>query len=102
MKRELIGKVLAILIIGMMLISMTTTVFAADEQDDFWSSTEFEGEEPGKAPTDEDETKTEGNNYDTELPDAGAAENVVFGVAVLGLSIVAVCTYNKMKYYKNI
>ena len=42
------------------------------------------------------------NNYNTNLPKAGAAENKMLGVAFTVLAITAVYAYKKVKEYKNI
>lgn len=38
----------------------------------------------------------------TNLPNTGIAENTMFVVAVIALSIIAIYAYTKIKYYKNI
>ena len=47
-------------------------------------------------------TKLNTNNYNTNLPKAGAAENKMLGVAFTVLAITAVYAYKKVNQYKNI
>ena len=47
-------------------------------------------------------TNTNANNYNTNLPKAGAPENAILGVVMTVLVVVAVFAYRKVNQYKNI
>ena len=47
-------------------------------------------------------TSTNTNNYNTNLPKAGAPENAILGVVMTVLVVVAVFAYRKVNQYKNI
>ena len=47
-------------------------------------------------------TSTNANNYNTNLPKAGAPENAILGVVMTVLVVVAVFAYRKVNQYKNI
>ena len=49
-----------------------------------------------------DTTNTETNNYNTNLPKAGASENKILGIGIVILAILAIYTYKKINQYKNI
>lgn len=113
MKKETILKIITILLITILLGTITTNVYAADGAGSFFDDITGDVDQSGTT-TQQPTTPSEGdtqtppaqdtntNNYDTNLPHAGAAENTVMIIAVLALGIVAVCAYRKMKYYNNI
>ena len=106
-QKEVIVKMLVVMIVGIMLIVMSTNVFAATGTGRFWDDVTNDVDQNLTADPVEPEpeapvVETNTNNYNTNIPDAGATENTIVGIAVISLSIVAIFAYSKMKYYKNI
>lgn len=117
MKKEKILKLVMVLIMGIVLLASSVNVFAAlddpDEQLEFFNDitddnvidsnpTEPEEETETKPETNLNDNKNTTNNYDTDLPEAGVAENTFAGVAIIVLTITAVYAYKKINEYKNI
>ena len=129
MKKTKILKAIIILIMGTVLFSMTTRVFALDDSDSELNF--YEDQSDLLDTTDEDDTNTSTNtntntntstntntnintntntdatttntnNYNTNLPKAGAPENTMMAVVVTLLAIIAVYAYKKVREYKNI
>ena len=106
MKKEKLLKLVMVLIMGIVLLASSVNVFALEDEDDglgFWQDldnpTETTDTTDTTEPQPEDETT---NNYDTDLPEAGVAENTFAGVAIIVLTITAVYAYKKVNEYKNI
>lgn len=129
MKKEKILKLMIVLIIGMILVTMATNVFAADSSSgvnffdditDEIETTENTNTETNTNTNTNINTNTENtanstidltntvdtnansSNYNTNLPKAGLKENTMIGVAITVLAIVAVFAYKKVNQYKNI
>lgn len=121
MKKERILKTIVVLLIGVVLFTMSSNVFAADSNSkvDFWEDTTNQlnttpSESPTSQPTTTDDNNsldlsnslnTNGNtnnNYNTNLPKAGAPENTMLGVGITILAISAIYAYKKINQYKNI
>lgn len=112
MKKEKLLKLVMVLIMGIVLLASSVNVFALEDEDDglgFWQDLDNPTETTDTTdtidttdttePQPEDETT---NNYDTDLPEAGVAENTFAGVAIIVLTITAVYAYKKVNEYKNI
>ena len=125
MKKERILKTIVVLLIGVVLFTMSSNVFAADSNSkvDFWEDTTNQlnttpSESPTSQPTTTDDNNsldlsnslntngnTNGNtnnNYNTNLPKAGAPENTMLVVGITILAISAIYAYKKINQYKNI
>ena len=124
MKKEKLLKSILVLTIGIALIAMTTNVFALTDEDlDLTVTEDLSPTIDLNATTDSGtgintntntntntslntntntNTTTNTNNYNTNLPEAGIAENTMLGVALTVLAITAIYAYRKIKYYKNI
>lgn len=124
MKKEKILKIIVVLILGVILLAMSTRVFAAvgdsdglmDLYDDTTNQLNTTNTNNTNTNTNLLNTNTlntntntnitnttlNTNNYNTNLPKAGAAENKMLGVAFTVLAITAVYAYKKVKEYKNI
>ena len=120
MKREKIFKVIITLIIGVVLFVMSTNVFAADSELNFFDDTTNQLDISNTTNTNtannannanananintntNTNTSTNTSNYNTSLPKAGAPENTMIGVVATLLVVVSIYAYKKVKYYKNI
>ena len=124
MKKTKILKTLIVLIMGMILFTMSTSVFALDDSDsdlNFYEDTsdQLETNTNTNANTNtntstntnintntntnvDTNVTTNSNNYNTSLPKAGAPENALVGISITVLAITAVYAYRKTREYKNI
>ena len=120
MKREKIFKVIITLIIGVVLFVMSTNVFAADSELNFFDDTTNQLDISNTTNTNtannannanananintntNTNTSTNTSNYNTSLPKAGAPENTVIGVVATLLVVVSIYAYKKVNQYKNI
>ncbi len=122
MKREKIFKVIITLIIGVVLFVMSTNVFAADSELNFFDDTTNQLDISNTTNTNtannannananinsntntntNTKTSTNTSNYNTSLPKAGAPENTMIGVVVTLLVVVSIYAYKKVNQYKNI
>lgn len=116
MKREKIFKVIITLIIGVVLFVMSTNVFAADSELNFFDDTTNQLDISNTTNTNtannannanananiNTNTNTNTSNYNTSLPKAGAPENTMIGVVATLLVVVSIYAYKKVNQYKNI
>lgn len=122
MKREKIFKVIITLIIGVVLFVMSTNVFAADSELNFFDDTTNQLDISNTTNTNtannannanananintntntSTKTSTNTSNYNTSLPKAGAPENTMIGVVATLLVVVSIYAYKKVNQYKNI
>lgn len=130
MKKTKILKTLIVLIMGMILFTMSTSVFALDDSDsdlNFYEDTSDQLETNTNTNTNanantnantntstntnintntntnvDTNVTTNSNNYNTSLPKAGAPENALVGISITVLAITAVYAYRKTREYKNI
>lgn len=122
MKREKIFKVIITLIIGVVLFVMSTNVFAADSELNFFDDTTNQLDISNTSNTNtvnnannananananintntNTNTSTNTSNYNTSLPKAGAPENTMIGVVATLLVVVSIYAYKKVNQYKNI
>lgn len=115
MKREKIFKVIITLIIGVVLFVMSTNVFAADSELNFFDDTTNQLDISNTTNTNtannananintntNTNTSTNTSNYNTSLPKAGAPENTMIGVVATLLVVVSIYAYKKVNQYKNI
>lgn len=124
MKREKIFKVIITLIIGVVLFVMSTNVFAADSELNFFDDTTNQLDISNTTNTNttnnannanananintntntntSTNTSTNKSNYNTSLPKAGAPENTMIGVVATLLVVVSIYAYKKVNQYKNI
>lgn len=123
MRKEKLLKSILVLIIGIALIAMSTNVFALSDDDltdltpaiDLNTTTNTNTDTNTNLNTNTEtntnintnldtntNTNLNTNNYNTNLPDTGVAENTILVVALVSLAIVAIYAYAKIKYYKNI
>ena len=124
MRREKIFKVIITLIIGVVLFVMTTNVFAADSELNFFDDTTNQLDISNTTNTNtannannanananinsntntntNTKTSTNTSNYNTSLPKAGAPENTMIGVVATLLVVVSIYAYKKVNQYKNI
>lgn len=126
MRREKIFKVIITLIIGVVLFVMSTNVFAADSELNFFDDTTNQLDISNTTNTNtannannanananininsntntntNTKTSTNTSNYNTSLPKAGAPENTMIGVVATLLVVVSIYAYKKVNQYKNI
>ena len=120
MRREKIFKVIITLIIGVVLFVMSTNVFAADSELNFFDDTTNQLDISNTTNTNTANnannanananmnsntntiTNTNTSNYNTSLPKAGAPENTMIGVVATLLVVVSIYAYKKVNQYKNI
>lgn len=124
MRREKIFKVIITLIIGVVLFVMSTNVFAADTELNFFDDTTNQLDISNTTNTNtannannanananinsntntntNTKTSTNTSNYNTSLPKAGAPENTMIGVVATLLVVVSIYAYKKVNQYKNI
>ena len=127
MKKERLLKIMLVIIMGVVLLAMSTNVFALSDDDfgldittdntntnsgtiDLTNSVPTPGNTNTNTNTNVDTNNantntnlnTNTNNYNTSLPEAGLAENTIVIVAVTVLAIIAIFAYTRIKYYKNI
>lgn len=120
MKREKIFKVIITLIIEVVLFVMSTNVFAADSELNFFDDTTNQLDISNTTNTNtannannananintntntSTKTSTNTSNYNTSLPKAGAPENTMIGVVATLLVVVSIYAYKKVNQYKNI
>lgn len=124
MRREKIFKVIITLIIGVVLFVMSTNVFAADSELNFFDDTTNQLDISNTTNTNtannannanananinsntntntNTKTSTNTSNYNTRLPKAGAPENTMIGVVATLLVVVSIYAYKKVNQYKNI
>ena len=124
MRREKIFKVIITLIIGVVLFVMSTNVFAADSELNFFDDTTNQLDISNTTNTNtannannanananvnsntntntNTKTSTNTSNYNTSLPKAGAPENTTIGVVATLLVVVSIYAYKKVNQYKNI
>lgn len=124
MRREKIFKVIITLIIGVVLFVMSTNVFAADSELNFFYDTTNQLDISNTTNTNtannannanananinsntntntNTKTSTNTSNYNTSLPKAGAPENTMIGVVATLLVVVSIYAYKKVNQYKNI
>ena len=124
MRREKIFKVIITLIIGVVLFVMSTNVFAADSELNFFDDTKNQLDISNTTNTNtannannanananinsntntntNTKTSTNTSNYNTSLPKAGAPENTMIGVVATLLVVVSIYAYKKVNQYKNI
>lgn len=129
MRREKIFKVIITLIIGVVLFVMSTNVFAADSELNFFDDTTNQLDISNTTNTNtantannannananansntntntntktSTNTSTNTSNYNTSLPKAGAPENTMIGVVATLLVVVSIYAYKKVNQYKNI
>ena len=124
MRREKLFKVIITLIIGVVLFVMSTNVFAADSELNFFDDTTNQLDISNTTNTNtannannanananinsntntntNTKTSTNTSNYNTSLPKAGAPENTMIGVVATLLVVVSIYAYKKVNQYKNI
>ena len=124
MRREKIFKVIITLIIGVVLFVMSTNVFAADSELNFFDDTTNQLDISNTTNTNtannannanananinsntntntNTKTSTNTSNYNTSLPKAGAPENTMIGVVATLLVVVSIYAYKKVNQYKSI
>ena len=120
MRREKIFKVIITLIIGVVLFVMSTNVFAADSELNFFDDTTNQLDISNTTNTNtannannanananinsntNTKTSTNTSNYNTSLPKSGAPENTMIGVVATLLVVVSIYAYKKVNQYKNI
>ena len=120
MKRDKNFKVIITLIIGVVLFVMSTNVFAADSELNFFDDTTNQLDISNTTNTNtannannanananintntNTNTSTNTSNYNTSLPKAGAPENTMIGVVATLLVVVSIYAYKKVNQYKNI
>ena len=124
MRREKNFKVIITLIIGVVLFVMSTNVFAADSELNFFDDTTNQLDISNTTNTNtannannanananinsntntntNTKTSTNTSNYNTSLPKAGAPENTMIGVVATLLVVVSIYAYKKVNQYKNI
>ena len=131
MRKEKILKLMVVLTIGIVLVAMTSNVFAADSNStvDFFEDTTNQLNTNTNTSTNTNtntntniNTATNTNNvnttttdatantnavantsnYNTSLPKAGLKENTMMGVAITVLAVIAIFAYKKINQYKNI
>lgn len=124
MRREKIFKVIITLIIGVVLFVMSTNVFAADSELNFFDDITNQLDISNTTNTNtannannanananinsntntntNTKTSTNTSNYNTSLPKAGAPENTMIGVVATLLVVVSIYAYKKVNQYKNI
>lgn len=128
MKKERMLKIVLVLIMSVTLLIMSTKVFALSDDDlylDFsnsvnsttntdtgntnsgsvslnTSNTSNTSNTYNSTNTTDSTTKNNTGNYNTNLPHAGIEDHPLLIVGIVGLGIVAVYTYTRIKYYKNI
>ena len=130
MRKEKILKLMVVLTIGIILVAMTSSVFAADTNStvDFFEDTTNQLNTTNTntntntnananttstnvntntttttdTSTNTNVNTTNTNNYNTNLPKAGLRENTMMGVAITILAVVAIFAYKKINQYKNI
>ena len=115
MRREKIFKVIVTLIIGVVLFVMSTNVFAADSELNFFDDTTNQLDISNTTNTNtannanintntntNTNTSTNTSNYNTSLPKAGTPENTMIGVVATLLVVVSIYAYKKVNQYKNI
>ena len=124
MRKEKIFKVIITLIIGVVLFVMSTNVFAADSELNFFDDTTTQLDISNTTNTNtannannanananinsntntntNTKTSTNTSNYNTSLPKAGAPENTMIGVVATLLVVVSIYAYKKVNQYKNI
>ena len=123
---------MVVLTIGIVLVAMTSNVFAADSNStvDFFedttnqlntntntntnTSTNTNTNTNANTATNTNNVNTNAttdvtkntvantNNYNTNLPKAGLKENTMMGIAITVLAVVAIFAYKKINQYKNI
>ncbi len=116
MKKEKLLKTMIVVVMSLILIIMTTNVFAVSE-DDFYIDLTNTDLNSGSTNTNTDtntnlntnlnlnlntNTNTNANNYNTNLPKTGIESNTMLVVALTVLGLTAVFAYKKVKEYKNI
>ena len=132
MRKEKILKLMVVLTIGIVLVAMTSNVFAADSNStvDFFedttnqlntntntntsTNTNTNTNTNANTATNTNNVNTNAttdvtkntvantNNYNTNLPKAGLKENTMMGIAITVLAVVAIFAYKKINQYKNI
>ena len=124
MRREKIFKVIITLIIGVVLFVMSTNVFAADSELNFFDDTTNQLDISNTTNTNtannannanananinsntntntNTKTSTNTSNYNTSLPKAGAPENTMIGVVATLLVVVSIYAYKKVNQSKYI
>ena len=124
MRREKIFKVIITLIIEVVLFVMSTNVFAADSELNFFDDPTNQLDISNTTNTNtannannanananinsntntntNTKTSTNTSNYNTSLPKAGAPENTMIGVVATLLVVVSIYAYKKVNQYKNI
>lgn len=120
MKKETMFKIITVLMTGVILFTMSTNVFALEDDDtnlDFFEDTTDQLEpqpeqQPEPTPEQQPEPQpevntntqpeTNTNNYDTNLPEAGLAEDTMMVISIVLLVGTAVFAYKKVNDYKNI
>ena len=116
MKKERILKTIVVLLIGVVLFTMSSNVFAADSNSkvDFWEDTTNQLNTNTNTSTNINTATNTNNvntntnavantsNYNTSLPKAGLKENTMMGVAITVLAVIAIFAYKKINQYKNI
>ena len=124
MRRHKNFKVIITLIIGVVLFVMSTNVFAADSELNFFDDTTNQLDISNTTNTNtannannanananinsntntntNTKTSTNTSNYNTSLPKAGAPENTMIGVVATLLVVVSIYAYKKVNQYKNI
>lgn len=128
MKKEKILKMIVVLVTGVILFTMSTNVFALSDSD----SSVLDGYYEDKTNqlntnkidlsantnnntntntntntnintnTNTNVSNNNTNNYNTNLPQAGAPESTMMGVAITVLAITAIYAYKKVREYKKI
>lgn len=121
MRKEKMLKLVLVLLTSIIIMAMSVNVFAADDNvlNDFLGgenfdnmNDEYENQDQNQntpslntnTPVEENKTPATNNtnNTNTNLPEAGLAEDTMAGVAVTILAITAIYAYRKVKEYKNI
>lgn len=125
MKKERILKTIVVLLIGVVLFTMSSNVFAADSNSkvDFWEDTTNQLNTNTNTSTNINTATNTNNvnttttdatantntnavantsNYNTSLPKAGLKGNTMMGVAITVLAVIAIFAYKKINQYKNI
>ena len=126
LKKEKILKMIVVLVTGVILFTMSTNVFALSDSD----SSVLDGYYEDKTNqlntnkidlsantnnntntntntnintnTNTNVSNNNTNNYNTNLPQAGAPESTMMGVAITVLAITAIYAYKKVREYKKI
>ena len=113
MRKEKLFKIVLVMVITIALLGVSGNVFAADDTylditgpitgTDINTNTDPTPDTtPEPTPEVKPETNNQQNDYNTNLPETGLAENTMLVVAVVMLTGIAIFAYKKVNEYKNI